>query len=117
MYRSLIVLLLVFLSGCDSETPKSEWMSQDLTVAENQRQEELLNEIKWIISGVDELAGKDAVEYSELLSLADRTRTDGAKTVYSYDALTTGDSEVPTEAIIVVSDGKIEQAVWPLVLY
>ena len=75
--------------------------------------DQLLDEIRGLISARDDLAGKPAADYAELLSLADKTKTDGSKTSYAYNVLSGGDVQEPSQAIIIVGDGKILQAGWP----
>ena len=105
---------LVVMCRCfKSRTAADDWTTHLLTKDEEARQTQLLNEIREQISAKDDLAGKPAANYAELLSLADKTQTDGSKTSYAYNVLSGGDVQEPCHAIIIVGDGKILQACWP----
>jgi hypothetical protein len=111
---SSLLLWLALLCGCMQRPETRSWITHSLTETQEKRQNELLNEIRWLISAKDDLAGKPAADFAELLSLADRTKFDGEKTIHAYDVLAGGggDQEL-CEAKIVVSDGRIVSAGWP----
>ncbi|ADG66814.1 hypothetical protein Plim_0970 [Planctopirus limnophila DSM 3776] len=107
-------LWLVAVCGCTRNPDVDGWTTHSLTQAQEERQDELLNEIRWLISAKDDLAGRPSADYAELLSLADRTKTDGDKKIHAYNVLAGGGGDhKPCEAKIIVSDGKILQAGWP----
>lgn len=108
------ILCLVVACGCTRNPDADGWTTHSLTQAQEERQDELLNEIRWLISAKDDLAGKPAADYAELLSLADKTKIDGDKTIHAYNVLAGGGGDhEPCEAKIIVSDGRILQAGWP----
>ncbi len=108
------LLWLVLACGCTQNPDKGGWTSHSLTEAQEKRQDELLNEIRWLISAKDDLAGKPAADYAELLSLADKTQIDGDRMIHAYNVLAGGGGDhEPCEAKIVVSDNRIVSADWP----
>ena len=111
---SSLLLCLALVCGCTHGREPTSWITHSLTETQEKRQNELLNEIRWLISAKDDLAGKPAADFAELLSLADRTKFDGETTIYAYDVLAGGGGDQEScEAKIVVSDGRIVSAGWP----
>ena len=109
-----LFLCLPVVCGCTRNPDANGWTTHSLTQAQQERQDELLNEIRWPISAKDDLAGKPAADYAALLSLADKTKIDGDKTIHAYNVLAGGGGDhEPCEAKIIVFDGKIMQAGWP----
>ncbi|MEZ6121470.1 MAG: hypothetical protein R3C28_33615 [Pirellulaceae bacterium] len=108
-----VLLSTLVVCGCTRDPDGDGWIAHSLTESQEKRQDELLNEIQWLISGKDDLAGKSAADFSELLSLADKTKIDGTTKIHAYKVLSGGDLHEPCHAEIIVSDGKIVQAGWP----
>jgi hypothetical protein len=114
------IVLLVGLLGCDEsakDPSQLDWQLHTLTEAQNTRQQVLLDEIAGVNFYRGDLNGKSAADYSELLSLADRTCTRGSETIYSYNVVSHGDVNQPDQMTIVVSEGKIKSAYWPVYDY
>ena len=86
----LALLTVATIDGCSGEVNSGGWTVHSLTDAQHERQDELLSEIRWDISTHDLLAGKPAADYKELLSLADRTKSDDKETSYAYNVLAGG---------------------------
>ncbi len=108
------ILPLVFVFGCTGGPTTDGWVWHSLTDSQEKRQDELLDKIRWQISGKDDLAGKPAADYVELLSLADKTKNDRDQKIYAYNVLAGGGGDhEPCEAKIIVAGGKILQAAWP----
>jgi hypothetical protein len=108
------LLWLVSICGCTRDHDAKGWTTHSLTEAEENRQDELLKEVRWLISAKDDLAGKPAADYAELLSLADMTKIDGEKKIHVYNVLAGGGGDhEPCEAKIVVSNNKIVSGRWP----
>jgi hypothetical protein len=116
VYFSVLVFVLSLFGslGCARNLDSEGFVVHPLTPAQEERQNELLNEIRWLISAKNELAGKAAADYAELLALADRTKSDGQKTIHAYDAFAGGGGDhEPCTVTIIVSRGKISAATWP----
>ena len=108
------LLCLVLFFGCTRSPDAEGWTTHSLTKAQEKRQDELLNEIRWLISGKDDLAGNPATDYGELLSLADKTKFDGDRKHHVYHVLAGGGGDQePAEAKIIVSQKRIVSANWP----
>ena len=113
-HRLSFILLVPILCGCSDGVDSDGWSIHTLTEVQYKRQDELLTEIRWDISAKDLLAGKPAADYQELLSLADKSKTDDKGTSYAYNVLAGGGGgNEPGNAVIVVANDKIARAYWP----
>lgn len=115
--RSLFLVTLALLSfgGCERGPGPIVWTPHSLTAAEDERQEELLQQIrKPLNSGMrDSLNGSLASDHSELLTLADSTGVRGTEQFYKFNVPMEGDVHYPSEMIFIVEHERIKFARWP----
>ena len=116
--RRLLLITIASLSsacGCQRGPGPIVWTAHSLTAAQDERQEQLLEEIRQPLnSGMrDSLDGRLASEYSKLLAFADTTGVRGTEQFYKFNVLTEGDVHYPSEMILIVEHNRIKFARWP----
>lgn len=115
MFRMIAICSFgMMLVGCERGPTPIKWTQNELTPAQQVRQDDLLVEIAPQLKGSSEsLDGSRAVEHEELLALSDRIGKRGSEAFYTFNVLTDGDVHVPGELIIVVTEETIKTARWP----
>ncbi|MCR9201599.1 MAG: hypothetical protein NXI04_23395 [Planctomycetaceae bacterium] len=116
MLRFLAITLASLpLCGCQRKPAPIVWTPHTLSAAEEERQEQLLEEIHGPLnSGLgDSLEGTLASDHSELLSLADTTGVRGTEQFYKFNVLSEGDLHDPVEMIFIIEHKRIKFARWP----
>ena len=73
--HAVLASTIITFIGCSNDVTPDGWTLHTLTEAEDVRQYALLDEIRWDISAQDLLSGRQASEFEELLSLADKTKS------------------------------------------
>ncbi len=114
--RTFVLLLCVAGSiGCSSEK-RAIWVSHHLSTSQDERQNELLEEIEKIPRSYRGIIGRSASDFKELLSLPDKTMINDSEVVYQYHVPGRGE---PHEGsfMIFVAGGKIRDSTWSYAEY